>query len=261
MTVHEYDAGVETPPPVATTVKTCAPTARLPNDACVVHGAGAAPSSEHDTDVAFAVVNEKAADVEVVVEAGSETMVTVGGAMTVHVYDAFVESEPEIAVAVNECVPGAMPVYVTGAVHGAGAAPSTEHAVDDAFAEVNEKVADVDAVVEAGPETMLTVGGGVTVHEYDAFVESEPEVAVTVNTWAPGATLEYVIGVAHGADAPESSEHRTPVAFVAEKENDADVDDVVAPGPELIVTAGGGAVGGRGGGAGDEALTVHVTNT
>jgi hypothetical protein len=258
--VHAYDANVEREPDVAVTVKVCAPGAIPAYDTGVVHGAGVPPSIEHATDDAFAATNENAAEVDAVVEAGPERMFTVGGGVTVHEYEAVADCEPEIAVTVNEWAPGAMPEYVAGAVHGAGDAPSTEHTVDDAFAEVNEKVADVEVVVEAGPERMFTVGGGVTVHEYDAVADCEPEVAVTVNMWAPGAMPEYVTGVVHGADAEESSEHATAVAFDAAKANDADVDDVVAPGPELIVTAGGGAVGGRGGGAGDEAVTVQVTN-
>ena len=130
----------------------------------VVHGAGAAASSEHVTDVEFVVANEKLADVVEVVEAGCETMVTVGGGVTVHEYDALVESEPEAAVTVNTCAPGARPVKLAGAEHGAGAPVSIEQLSDVAFAATNENAAEVDEVVEAGPERMFTVGGGVTVH-------------------------------------------------------------------------------------------------
>jgi hypothetical protein len=37
---------------------------------------------------------------------------------------------------------------------------STEQVSEDAFAAVNEKAAEVDEVVEVGPERMFTVGGG-----------------------------------------------------------------------------------------------------
>jgi hypothetical protein len=123
-----------------------------------------------------------------------------------------------------------------------------------AFPATNEKVADVEDVVDAGPERMFTVGPGVTVHGYDAVVESEPDVAVTVNMCAPGAIPMYAAGVVHGTGAFASIEQASADAFAAEKEKDAEVDVVVAAGPERIVTDGGEA----GGGAAAE--TVHVTS-
>jgi hypothetical protein len=130
-----------------------------------VHGEGAAPSTEQASAVALVAVNESVAEDEDVVAAGPERTFTVGGSATVHGYDAVAESDPELAVTVNVCAPGAMPVYVTGALHGAGVPASIEQSSVDAFAATNEKAADVDEVVEGGPERMFTVGGGVTVHE------------------------------------------------------------------------------------------------
>jgi hypothetical protein len=220
----------------------------------VVHGDGAPLSTEHVSADAFAALNEKVAEDDEVVAAGPERMLTVGGSATVHGYDAVAESDPELAVMVNVCAPGAMPVYVTGALHGAGVPESIEQVSPDAFAATNEKAADVDEVVEGGPERMFTVGGGVTVHEYEALVESEPELAVTVNICEPGAMPAYAAGVEHGAGAPASIAQASADAFVAETENEADVDVVVAPGPERIVTVGGGAV------AGGAEVTVQVAS-
>ena len=75
-------------------------------------------------------------------------------------------------------------------------------------------------------------------------MESEPALAVTVNMCAPGAMPVYVAGVEHGAGAPASIAQASADAFVAETENEAEVDVVVAPGPERIVTVGGGVVAG-----------------
>jgi hypothetical protein len=102
--------------------------------------------------------------------------------LTFHEYDVDAVSEPEVAVTVKVCEPGAMPAYDAGEVHGAGVAPSIEQASAVAFVAAKEKAAELDEVVDAGPERMLTVGGIATVHEYDALVESEPDVAVTVKT-------------------------------------------------------------------------------
>ena len=64
----------------------------------------------------------------------------------------------------------------------------------------------------------------------------------------------YAAGVEHGAGAPASIAQASADAFVAETENEADVDVVVAPGPERIVTVGGGAV------AGGAEVTVQVAS-
>jgi hypothetical protein len=68
----------------------------------------------------------------------------------------------------------------------------------------------------------------------------------------PGATPVYVAGVEHAAGAPASIAQASADAFVAERENEADVDVVVAPGPERIVAVGGGLV------AGGAEVTVQV---
>jgi hypothetical protein len=71
---------------------------------------------------------------------------------------------------------------------------------------------------------------------------------------APGAIPEYDTGSEHGAGTPLSIEQASDDALAAEKENEVDVDDVVAPGPDVIVTDGA-----AGGGADVAATTVHVT--
>lgn len=76
----------------------------------------------------------------------------------VQVYDADVDSAPAVAVTVNRCTPGTMPPYDTGVVHGDGVPPSSAHVNADAFVAENESDADVDEVVAAGPERILTVG-------------------------------------------------------------------------------------------------------
>ena len=130
-----------------------------------MHGEGTAPSTEQASAVALVAANENVAEDSDVVAAGPERIFTVGGSATVHGYDAVAESDPELAVTVKVCAPGAMPVYVTGALHGAGVPASIEQSSADAFAATKENAAEVDEVVDGGPVRMLTVGGGVTVHE------------------------------------------------------------------------------------------------
>jgi len=123
-----------------------------------VHGDGTAPSTEQASAVALVAANENVAEDDDVVAAGPERIFTVGGSATVHGYDAVAESEPELAVTVNMCPPGAMPVYVAGVEHGAGAPASIAQASADAFVAENENEADADVVVAPGPETIVTLG-------------------------------------------------------------------------------------------------------
>ena len=59
---------------------------------------------------AFVAENEKDAELDDVVADGPERMLTVGGSVIVHGYEADVESEPVVAVTVKVCAPVAMPV-------------------------------------------------------------------------------------------------------------------------------------------------------
>src|SRR5438034_3088863 len=66
-----------------------------------------------------------------------------------------------VALTAKVCAPCASPVYVVGEVQATYAALSRLHAnVDPASFEENENVADVDATVPVGPET-IDVSGGV----------------------------------------------------------------------------------------------------
>lgn len=158
--------------------------------------------------------------------------------VTVHAKESDADSAPDEARTTNVCGPWASEVYVTGLVHAVAAAPSSEHVTVAAFEAANANVALVEPVVAAGPDWIVTVGGGVTVQANESDAESPPDVALTAKMCCPTASAEYVSGLEHGVAAPPSSEHETADAFAAEKAKAAVVALVDAPGVDVIVTVG-----------------------
>jgi hypothetical protein len=152
--------------------------------------AKAAPSSAHVNDEGVSVlVNEKLADVEVLGLVGLATIAVSGAVVsTIHVTFAGLASvlpARSLAFTWNTCEPSARPLYASGLLQVANAAPSNEHAnVAGASVLAKEKVAPVEPLGLAG-EAVIDVSGATesTVHVKLAGVASVLPAASLAFTW------------------------------------------------------------------------------
>src|SRR5918999_5052060 len=137
-----------------------------------MHGAYAAPSSEHSKVVPSSLAEKrKVAVVVVVVAGGAIVMVVSGGSVspgpcTVQLWSAGdwstcpAESTARTA---RLCQPIASSLYSTGEVQVSYAAPSSAHSKRTARSPEKLIDADVSVVLSAGPESILVSGAGTTV--------------------------------------------------------------------------------------------------
>src|SRR5918992_3094833 len=217
-----------------------------------MHGAKAAPSSEHSKVAPGSFeTNSKLASASVDRISGTTLTEVCGGVVsascTVQVWASGSGSTlpaASIALTPKVCSPAARPVYSLGELQPAYAPPSSEHSkVTFCSPEANRKVADVLWVVAAGLSMMSEPGGVVSTDQLctagDRSVLPAASMARTRNSCGAAVSPEYCLGDVHGLYGAPSSEHSKvgPVSS-AEKPKLAEVLPLGAPGPESIVVCG-----------------------